>query len=450
MILRLKNLETNIVEYDGIKFIRIQNERQLVDALASSIDGVILTAESSERLNKLVRLIRLEPSPEAYLMPIFIQSVKTNAALQHHVDGIIEGENLYQAAKKTSDIQKKIATIQNESAKHDPKQLDMLKILQYGYTRNSTVSPFRNRFAPIGYSIPFINSIIDNQENIRIINNLESLVEKDYLTTKIVDRVNLCNSCESSYLNFRETCAKCNSIDLKPEALIHHFRCAYVGPEGDFQKDNDLVCPKCDKTLRHIGIDYDKPSEINNCNSCGHQSQESTMKAHCVDCGTEGELPFIQSKTINAYALTAYGEKIAKNGFPQTTTQAATPLNQNTISPNIFELLLNQEKKRAAFNTIPSAHSKVTISEGVFDFLDADTKALLSIEIIKIIQSYLRPLDFVSASDFEHYDILLPNIASAQLTDMNEVLTFNLNKLLSHNLPTEAAILNITTSIISA
>ena len=97
--------------------------------------------------------------------------------------------------------------------------------------------------------------------------------------------------------------------------MIHHFRCAYIGPESDFRKNDFLQCPKCNHKLKHIGIDYDKPSEIHTCKNCNHKSQETKMKAKCIDCRKENELDQLSTYSIFNYTPTEKGRQLAKQEF---------------------------------------------------------------------------------------------------------------------------------------
>ena len=88
--------------------------------------------------------------------------------------------------------------------------------------------------------------------------------------TRFIDRIHVCPICNSSHLLFFETCPECGSSDIVEEPVIHHFRCANVSPEHTYQQDGELICPKCKQQLRHIGVDYARPSSISTCRACAH------------------------------------------------------------------------------------------------------------------------------------------------------------------------------------
>ena len=53
----------------------------------------------------------------------------------------------------------------------------------------------------------------------------------------------------------------------------------------------------------HIGVDYDKPSLVYTCNSCGHHSQESVMQASCFNCRTVQPVDALIERKIYNYEL---------------------------------------------------------------------------------------------------------------------------------------------------
>ena len=146
----------------------------------------------------------------------------------------------------------------------------LLKILRYLYTREKELEPVLDEHSWLGYSYPFVSVNFSRSDEHRVFEILETAEREHLIEGIFVDKVNLCDRCYSSFLNFREVCPKCGSADLKAEDIVHHFVCAYVGAESDFRKDGDdeMTCPKCRRSVRHIGVDYDKPGVIYRCNKC--------------------------------------------------------------------------------------------------------------------------------------------------------------------------------------
>jgi CheY-like chemotaxis protein len=141
-----------------------------------------------------------------------------------------------------------------------------------------------------------------------------SLCEQGLLTRTFFDRFHVCPRCESSRMHVREECAKCRSADLTEEPYLHHFKCAYQGPESQFRSGDALICPKCRRELSHFGYDYDRPGTMTVCKACGHAASEPAVGFVCVDCGGHVDSETCNTRDIYSYALTEQGVGFAEYG----------------------------------------------------------------------------------------------------------------------------------------
>ena len=138
---------------------------------------------------------------------------------------------------------------------------------------------------------------------------LEKLANEGVLTRQVADRVRRCPLCLEVGLNYRETCPQCDSLDIFHSEVIHHFSCGHVGPLESFRKDAKLICPKCNDTLRHIGLDYEKPSQHYSCNACNYIFAESKVEVQCLWCGMVCEPAKTVAKTVFRYELTPLAQQ---------------------------------------------------------------------------------------------------------------------------------------------
>jgi len=137
---------------------------------------------------------------------------------------------------------------------------------------------------------------------------VKELMELGYIEpVKFVERIHLCPACQSSVLLFTECCGKCQSSNIKEEDMIHHFRCANISPESEYQYDGELRCPKCKHFLRHIGIDYDRPAKVYTCGECGATQLHSGMKVICAVCGHTTQPQALTPYDIKEYTFTQAG-----------------------------------------------------------------------------------------------------------------------------------------------
>ncbi|MBB4648999.1 DNA-directed RNA polymerase subunit RPC12/RpoP [Aminobacter niigataensis] len=134
----------------------------------------------------------------------------------------------------------------------------------------------------------------------------EALANRGWLERHFVDRHHQCDKCGSHRLVVREECPTCRSANLDEAKLIHHYSCAQIGPEVDFQRDNALICPKCSKQLRNYGKDYDKPGSVQICGECRHTTSEPAIGFVCQDCGAGIDGQRVATVDLHSYALTDY------------------------------------------------------------------------------------------------------------------------------------------------
>jgi CheY-like chemotaxis protein len=143
----------------------------------------------------------------------------------------------------------------------------------------------------------------------------EALCERGLLRREFFDKFHVCPRCDSLRLHVREECAQCHSSDLDEEQYLHHFRCAYQGPEREFRHGDRLVCPKCRHELTHFGFDYDRPGSMVVCQACGHAASEPAVGFVCLDCHTHVDGDVAPIRDLYTYHLTDHGIGFAEHGY---------------------------------------------------------------------------------------------------------------------------------------
>lgn len=146
------------------------------------------------------------------------------------------------------------------------------------------------------------------------IEHLDHLAELGYLNRQFFDKIHLCPFCSYFVLNFREVCPRCESANIGIMEMLHHFRCGYVAPETEFKEGVRYVCPKCNQQLRHIGVDYEKPTSNYSCASCKYIFPEPKVSCRCLKCGQVFGVEKALVRTIHIYRLTAKGSLAAARG----------------------------------------------------------------------------------------------------------------------------------------
>src|SRR5262249_19620199 len=99
--------------------------------------------------------------------------------------------------------------------------------------------------------------------------DLDALARLGLLRTAFFERLHMCPKCADARLAFREVCASCQSADVRRGEVLHHYACGHVAPEERFWQQASLACPSCGVSLRHVGIDFERPAALLYCNACG-------------------------------------------------------------------------------------------------------------------------------------------------------------------------------------
>ncbi|VFQ44547.1 diguanylate cyclase domain-containing protein [Desulfoluna butyratoxydans] len=174
------------------------------------------------------------------------------------------------------------------------------------------LEPLPSPFKPTGHFYPDVLKITGELENEEAY--LEALAERGFFTKQLKNRVRLCEMCESYQINYREVCPACSSIDIVKGQMVHHFPCGHVDSIESFRQGADLVCPKCEETLRHIGIDYEKPTDYFKCAQCQTIVPEPVVELECLVCGLVCRPDETVEKNIYAYEMTQHAWEAVRSG----------------------------------------------------------------------------------------------------------------------------------------
>lgn len=277
------------------------------------------------------------------------------------------------------------------------------KVLKYMYSREiDLLSPIAIREAKLGFIYPMLSTNLDFDEEHKAIKILNAAEEEDLLTGEFLESLYLCNTCSNAYMHFRESCPFCSSTNLKTEDLIHHFPCAYVGPATDFDKNSDhegMECPKCSRYLKHIGVDYDKPSVMYNCMNCDHSFQDPLVKAKCYNCGSDTRVEHLTKHTLKAYRMTELGEDVA-TGKASVRLKEFDQLSE-IMDLSYFRKILLQEIERMEGSEFNTTVAGITLSNlpDLFKETGENRQKELVKEIYEVISEIIPVSDLVVFKD---------------------------------------------------
>jgi len=398
--------------------------------------------EYDTNLDRVLSKIKKSNEVEIYAKPILLLN-RYNKNIDNYyansVDRVVDMEYIesqeYKKDILITNINSKINLLKNQ--KTDDTDI-AFKILRYIYSRGEKLSPYSSIKNKYGYSYPKIDHMLDINSN-KLFEAFDFLVDHRLLDTIFYDKAHFCNECYSGFLNFKEVCPKCNSVDISSEPLIHHFECAYVGLESEFKYENRLICPKCDKELFHIGVDYDKPSFVYRCNKCANEFQDALVQASCFNCGSRYDVDNLIKRDIYEYELTILSENSALFGFQNIFTNILET-NLEILSPKIFERYVEIELYRIkryqkSVSTLVSINLE-NIKNIYKDANDLQTIKKVFSQIADVIKNFLRSTDIITSFNDIMYGALLvetpldgAKIATDRLKkEIEELIAFNIHK----------------------
>jgi len=140
-----------------------------------------------------------------------------------------------------------------------------------------------------------------------ILSALDELVKAGFAEAKPLHSAVACPFCGSLKPSLLLQCPQCGSGQLSKGEALEHMKCGGMDFRFSFQRDNgELICPKCGKKLRQLGVDYRKVSSLYKCSN-GHFFSLPVFSFKCFECGKSFDIDEACLKTIHQYKLTKKG-----------------------------------------------------------------------------------------------------------------------------------------------
>lgn len=390
-----------VVEVEGRKFLSISNTRELGIKKTDEFNGVIIYAKDIEFAKQAVRRIRSHFNPKIYLQPILLYKIgsKRDPFLNQVADGIIYSMNQIKfVLQDVDEINLKISELNfGKSVSFEAQIIE--KTLQLMYTRKmDELEPFPYAFSGINYTFPILSANFQYREEKSVLDILKIAEEEHLLEGEFYDRIYLCPSCTTGHLSYREVCPKCGSANNDSEDVIHHFPCGFVDSIKKFENelDDQLDCPKCNKRLRHIGVDYDKPSVMHNCKNCEHRFQDLFVNAKCMNCTNDTSVTTLPEEEIKKYFITKKGIDAAINGYISTNKDIESII--GTVPFGTFKTMLKYEIERLKQTEGQSNIVGLNIlnASQVYSKVGTQAHQTLLKDLVRVIRNSIRSSDVIS------------------------------------------------------
>jgi len=364
------------VEHDGFTYFIIKDQSSLSVNHIANYDAVILEAINKDFVRLIVTAIRKNINHAFYLKPIFL--LKSNLTLDPFIEDLIDGSIF---------------------------SLDQVKLIaprvQEMSLRSNEIKAILYNLSGIGYTYPILSVNFEYKEEYRTLEILKIAEQEGLFYSEFFDKTHLCGQCHTGFLAYREVCPKCGSANSASQDIIHHFPCGFVGPISDFKNELDdaLNCPKCNRTLRHIGVDYDKPSVIHECYNCGHNFQDFNVNARCMTCSYDSSIEQLISKEIALYNLSKKGEMAAINGYTSTSKDIEQII--GTVKLDTFKTMLKYEIERIRQTEGTSNIWSVHISNAgqIYSKIGSDTQKALLKDMVELVRRNIRSSDMITFFD---------------------------------------------------
>ena len=428
-----------IEEKDSLKKFPFSYKKIEKDEINDSLripEAFVVVGNSEGFFEEVCRNIRHLGSPKVYLKPvIFVDERKLYPRVAAMGDSVFSSTEIDE-----NDFNfelKKIDKINDAIKKIYPTEVErgddlFLRVLRFIFTRDKRIEPVRDRTSFFGITYPQLECFF-SKEDYALYNTLEFLEENGSIEGDFFEKVHFCNRCHCSFLNFIEVCPNCGSANLSEESLLHHFPCAYVGPESDFLKSGLLICPKCNKKLKGLGVDYDKPAVIHKCNHCRFVTQEPDIKSICFNCEKESLPEDLIVQTIKTYTLTSIGENFAIYGFDSPLLKAMRE-QLNILPYNSFLTLIQLELERSKRYGVKSSivAFRIVNLNDINAKLGRKTEGLLK-ELGALIKVITRKSDVLTILNEGIVLLFLPHTSLEGADLVNNRLLMESHKLIEEN-----------------
>ncbi len=149
----------------------------------------------------------------------------------------------------------------------------------------------------------------------KMVSALNKMAEVGILKAEPSRSVVACPSCGSVTASLRLKCPDCGDVQLRKGEALEHFPCGHVDFGSQFDKgEGELVCPKCKKKLKMIGVDYRRIKSWYKC-SHNHFFGQPTTGFNCYSCKKDFTKEDALLEMLQEYQLTDKGKDMLRLGL---------------------------------------------------------------------------------------------------------------------------------------
>lgn len=158
-----------------------------------------------------------------------------------------------------------------------------------------------------GFCYERLESFANIEEQIELFKALEKVgvVTSNKISASLLS----CSSCNYPYFSIKNLCRFCRSSNVVLGTVIEHDICGNVDFDYKYNSaDGKLICDRCNKELKALGVDYSKTSRCYKCLQCNSILPSTEQYNGCLNCGkfsAQDDLHLLQlfTYTINPEKL---------------------------------------------------------------------------------------------------------------------------------------------------
>jgi hypothetical protein len=183
------------------------------------------------------------------------------------------------------------------------------------YLRNNANTSYEPSFIPgLGFCYKGLESFSNLGEQLEFFRALEKAGAVNSGKSLSIS-VLKCSSCGFPYFCIKNVCPFCKSSSIVRGTAIEHDVCGNVDFDYKYSSINGkLICDKCNKELKALGVDYSKTSPYYKCLQCNSALPSIEQHNGCLQCGrflTQDDLQILQlfTYTVNPEKLSSIIDK---------------------------------------------------------------------------------------------------------------------------------------------
>jgi GGDEF domain-containing protein len=388
------------------------SEHALVE-VANNCFGFVVHYEDDQQADRLLQLIRQNDNPNVYLRAVVLlhSNSLTPNFIRHRFDHVTTQDDFVDA--QLSDLQSKFVKLNTWISKipnNDNTLSDVsirFRVLRLMASRNARCIPNATIHDKRGFEYSLLSALFTESDG-GVEQVLGFLQSQQLLKDAFVKKAHFCPHCDSAFLNFKETCPDCSSDNLERDELIHHFKCGHTEAISAFIGKNRLQCPKCEDDLRHIGVDYDKPSTISTCQECSRSFQDPEVKADCFACHRTISSDDLILRVMSAYSVSAIGVSAARFGLDALFTSILQTEFKLYSNAEIRQFIVVEKARIERYKKTETSLAVIHFAnlEALFSRLGRKTEQVFK-EISAVFKSVFRESDLITAKNESLYAVVM-------------------------------------------